>query len=87
MFEHIERWQDSGLSRRDYCQEAGLPLANFFYWQKKYRNQNNDSGRFVALRPETPDQESFELYYPNGVRLVLPGGISPSYLKMLISLA
>ena len=39
MFEHIERWERSGLSQRAYCQKASLERSRFYYWLRLHRQR------------------------------------------------
>ena len=37
----------SGLSKKAFCQQQGLKLANFYYWQKRLREET--TGGFTQL--------------------------------------
>ena len=32
---HIERWQHSGMTQKDYCRDNGLKWSTFHYWRKR----------------------------------------------------
>ena len=36
---HIKAWSESGLTQRAYCQEHGLPEAQFSHWKPRLRNK------------------------------------------------
>ncbi|MCM4161269.1 IS66 family insertion sequence hypothetical protein, partial [Antarcticibacterium sp. W02-3] len=38
MFELIQEWEVSGLSKKDFCQKHGIIRSNFYYWIKKWKN-------------------------------------------------
>jgi hypothetical protein len=88
MFEHLRQWKDSGKSRKAYCQEYGLALPVFGYWQTKSRKETDSvPPGFIHLKSGMGlNDGTIELYYPNGVRLVWRGGSNPAIIKMLISL-
>ena len=33
--EHIERWQASGMTQKDYCERNDLKWSTFHYWRKR----------------------------------------------------
>jgi hypothetical protein len=33
--EHVRRWQESGLTQREYCGAEGLGVSAFGYWKRK----------------------------------------------------
>jgi hypothetical protein len=39
-FEHIKRWQESGLSQEKYCQENDVKLSTLGYWRNKFIEPN-----------------------------------------------
>ena len=90
MFDMIERWKQSGLNKKAYCQQQSIKHHTFYYWYKCYRQQHpemeNNGSAFVKLQIEkstvTP---SVEIYFPGGVRILFHDPISSNYLKALIS--
>ncbi len=94
MFQLIEEWKASGKSKKQFCQEHQISHNRFFYWQKRYREQNNPAHRkrFIqvktAKKPETPViiTGKIEIHYPNGVNLHLPAGTGMSVIKGMIHL-
>ena len=69
------RFNSSGLSQREFCQQEGLSLSTFCYWLKKLGGQQKPEARFIPLdfvkeRSSTgPDLGSVNLV------VELPGGI------------
>jgi len=33
--EHIEQWQSSGLTQKEYCRRNGFKWSTFHYWRKR----------------------------------------------------
>jgi transposase-like protein len=90
MFEMIEDWQESGLTKKAYCQQQSIKHHSFYYWYKCYRtehgNADNDSGGFAKLKiDKSVIAASVEIYFPGGVRLLFHEQVSSSYLKAIIS--
>ena len=58
MFQMIEQWKQSGLSRNSFCQQQSVRFHKFYYCYKCYRRQHktmdNNSERFVKLKIEKP---------------------------------
>lgn len=82
-------WQKSGLNKKAYCQQIGLPHATFFYWIKKFTTQEISSApEFMALNfaANFPDSETvfLEIEYPSGARLKLYRQAEASWIKSLV---
>ena len=88
MFETIDRWKQSGLSQKSFCENESLKAHVFHYWYKRYRlaeqAAENKSG-FVKLKIEKPAVAApVEIHFPHGVRLLFHEAVNPEYLKALI---
>lgn len=35
----VQAWNSSGLTKKQWCEENGVSLRQFFYWQKKIREE------------------------------------------------
>ena len=75
MHHHIQAWQQSKTSQKQYCIENNLAYHKFIYWLQKTREaQNPDDSMFIPVKTR-PERRSFvtdvEITYPNGVRLRL----------------
>ncbi len=89
MFPLIKVWEKSGLHKKRFCKEYQIPEHLFYYWYRKYL-QNNESTieGFVPVKLNNNESitGSFEVSYPNGVRVSLPTGTNFSDIKSLIEL-
>lgn len=86
---HIEAWQASGLSQRDYCRQHGLNAKTFANWLRIYRNSRMDAKIPIQLipvtiKPEVSSTESLCLRGSNGHTLHLPANVSPQWLGELL---
>jgi hypothetical protein len=73
MHHHIQLWQQSKTSQKQYCIENNLAYHKFIYWLQKTReSQNPPDGMFIPVKTK-PAGRAFvtdvEITYPNGVRL------------------
>ncbi len=89
MHHHIELWQQSKTSQKQYCNENNLAYHKFIYWLHKIRQvQNPLDGMFIPVKTR-PATRTFvtdlEITYPNGVRLRLSPG-SFEHISRLIRL-
>ena len=47
--EHIQSWEQSGLSQKAYCRAQSLALSTFGYWRRKISHRSKDRPRFYPL--------------------------------------
>lgn len=87
---HIELWQESGLSRRAYSEQAGIKYGTFKSWFEKRHRQGNS---FIPLEvspqvpsPCEPTDEGITINYPNGIIVNCPCDIAPRLLAQLLSI-
>lgn len=82
----IEKWEDSGLTKKEFCKQQGMAPSVFYYWYNKYKTQDTPAG-FVPIKiKNTTKADQLEIHYPNGVKLKLSSDISPSLLRQYIYL-
>jgi hypothetical protein len=94
--EHINRWQDSGLSHSEYCRQHGLTYHQFLYWRKKFVPKTEKptlSLVEVSLRALDPPPEGNTgvsalrvSFRPDLGIDVLPGFDPPTLQQILIAL-
>lgn len=90
MFESIKLWQQSGLSKKAYCEQHGIKVYSFYYWYKVYSKQHSaedaKASSFVKLKIEKPATTApVEIYFPGGIRLAFHEAVSAAYIKFLVS--
>lgn len=89
MFEIIDRWKQSGLSQKSFCENESIKPYVFYYWYRRYRifhQSDGDESGFVKLNIEKPVSSApVEIHFPKGVRLLFHEPVSADYLKSLIS--
>jgi len=83
-------WQQSGLSKKDYCLKNNLPRSAFFYWIKKIGSKDNISSNsfqeIKILKPEAVPLQvpQIEIEYPSGVKLKLYQRVDACWIKDII---
>jgi len=77
---HISYWQQSGQTKKAYCELAGIKYATFISW---FRNKPLEKeGKFVKL-DKPPEAFGLEIVLPNGIRIFSEQYLSLELLKML----
>lgn len=89
MFSLIEKWQQSGLSQKAFCEAHQVKAPVFYYWYKCYRLQNNPlvvQPSFIELRsdPILP-QAAIEVLLVCGHRIFFHQPVTASFVKAVIS--
>jgi len=90
MFLLIKKWQKSGISQKDFCIHHDIPLHIFYYWLRKQRQTPSSTGSVfvpVEISPSEDNRkenEDIQIYYPNGVHLILSDKVSIPRIKALV---
>lgn len=89
------RFQESGLTIKDFCSNELIAPSTFYYWRKKW-HKIKPANDFIPLVINSPkkittvsssDNDSlFELVFPNGTRLLIKNTIDFTQLRTLIHL-
>jgi hypothetical protein len=80
---HLGQWRDSGLSRRDYCQQQGLNYNTFLSWSK-LESPAEPRDSFVALPlADNISQNQILIRFPNGIELECRCGLTSALLEQL----
>lgn len=92
MFEAISLWQQSGLTKKAWCEKNDVTCSTFHYWYKRYRLEESEAstGRrkesgFVRLMVDpSPVSAWCELILRDGKKLVFLQPVSAEYMRTLI---
>jgi len=90
MFKKIERWQQSGLTQKAWCEENKVRYHIFHYWYKHYRDAGNEAAKpavsFIPLQvQQTDSQPLMELVIGSDKRVLFYQPVSSDFLRSLIS--
>lgn len=90
MFSLLRKWKKSEQSKSDFCRQHGMKLGVFYYWLSKLEKEKEKAkqqGKFISMhlpKKIEPHQKGLiEIYYPNGVRMLLHELTDLSVLPML----
>ena len=65
--EIIHAWSKSGMTKKDWCEENDVPLRQFYYWQRKVREDAYDE--LQASEASFPAVQNPSDVYPAFVEL------------------
>jgi hypothetical protein len=87
MFTLVRQWHESGLTRKEFCQQHGVSLSKFGYWIARFKEaQPGGDGSFIPMgSPGSTTHGVLSVIYPNGVRLEVPAA-DLNLLSALIAL-
>jgi transposase-like protein len=85
----VSDFRASGRSRLAFAHERGIPASTLDLWLRKYGRESRPHlpTEFVALElPTAPGSPAcYEVVFPSGVRLMIPGGFDASELTTVIA--
>jgi hypothetical protein len=88
MFALIEQKQRN-QTNKGFCEQRGIAQSCFYYWLKKYRQEQTRFSGFVPMlvKPSTSNIiQQIEINYPSGITVRVPAGSSVTLLKTLIDI-
>jgi hypothetical protein len=88
--QHIESWQQTGLTQAEYCRRHNLKHYQLVYWKKRFlKTETNVS--FVPLKledlldtPLRPDRALLCLVIDNHFKVEIRAGFDAQLLRQLI---
>jgi hypothetical protein len=95
----VERWNDSGLSAKQFAADTGINAGTLQFWKYKLRKQSAEPPGTARRRAPPPTVSSlievrpmsiaadnrFEIELNNGRRLRLPATFDANALKALVA--
>ncbi len=88
--QHIDSWQETGLTQVEYCRQHNLKHHQLVYWKKRFI-KTETSVSFVPLKlenllemPARQDQASLTLVINNQFNIEIRAGFDAQLLRQLI---
>ena len=88
--QHIDDWQQTGLTQTEYCRRHNLKHHQLVYWKKRFLKTETDVS-FVSLKfddlldiPAQPDHASLSLVIDNHFKIEIRTGFDARLLRELI---
>ncbi|MEJ7643790.1 MAG: hypothetical protein WKF87_04295 [Chryseolinea sp.] len=79
----ITEWEQSGLSKKAFCQQRNITYQTFHYWCK--RIDTAPSPCFVEIKTALDRLRGCEIIFPSGVRMNFHGEPSVAWLRELVN--
>ena len=88
--QHIDTWQETGLTLAEYCRRHNLKHHQLVYWKKRFLKTETDVS-FVPLKledlldiPARQDQATLTLVINNDFKIEIRAGFDAQLLEQLI---
>lgn len=83
---HVQAWQQSGLTQKEYCRQHQLAPHLLAYWIRRCRKQHAPQARgFVPVSLSASTTPVMELLTSSGARLLFYSRPEVAYLQELLS--
>ena len=81
----IQECNNSGLTKREFCQQRGISEKSFYYWLRKLRSHMAEaaSPQLVQLEPPAISDDMLQIQY-RGAELKLPAGVDIEAVAVLL---
>ena len=81
----IQECNNSGLTKREFCQQRGISEKSFYYWLRKLRSQMAEAAgpQLVQLDPRVVSNDMLQIQY-RGAELKLPTGVDIDAVAALL---
>lgn len=91
MFEKILQWQQSGLSKKAWCEQHNVAYSSFNYWYRRFQHQQEQRNRvaedgFVQLmvRDGQLNAHWCELLLGSGHRILFHQPVPVEFIRSLL---
>ena len=83
--EIILQWQQSGKSRKEFCQEQGITYNSLVGWCKQFKDKKSSSG-FLEVKVNTDSNPGLfaQVNLPGGIRIDFFHSLPVEYFQSLI---
>ena len=81
----IQECNNSGLTKREFCQQRGNSEKSFYYWLRKLRSQMTEAAgpQLVPLDSPVISDDMLQIQY-RGAELKLPAGVDIDAVATLL---
>ena len=81
----IQECNNSGLTKREFCQQRGISEKSFYYWLRKLRSHMAEAAgpQLVQLEPAPVQNDMLQIQY-RGAELKLPAGVDIDAVTTLL---
>ena len=81
----IQECKNSGLTKREFCQQRGISEKSYYYWLRKLRKQAAKDAESQLIKLEsTPSEEDILHIRYHGAELRLPSDVDMDVVAALL---
>ncbi len=80
--EIILQWQQSGKSRKEFCEQQGISYNSLVGWCKQFKDEKTSSG-FTEVRVKSDSGLFAQLHMPSGIRIDFFQSVPADYFQSL----
>lgn len=81
--ELILQWQQSGKSRKEFCQEHGITYNSLVGWCKQFKDRKASSG-FTEVKVKSDSGLFAQVHLPGGIKIDFFHSVPVEYFQSLI---
>lgn len=81
--ELILLWQQSGKSRKEFCQEQGITYNSLVGWCKQFKDQKASAG-FTEIKINESPGVFAQIQLPGGIKIEFFQSVPAEYLQSLL---
>jgi hypothetical protein len=81
--EIILQWQQSGKSRKEFCQEQGITYNSLVGWCKQFKDQKESSG-FTEVKLNQDSSLFAQIHLPGGIKIDFYQPIPADFIRSFI---
>ena len=81
--EIILQWQQSGKSRKEFCQEKGITYNSLVGWCKQFKDKKASSG-FAEVKVKADTGLFAQVHFPRGIRIDFFQSVPVEYFQSLL---
>ena len=82
--ELIFQWQQSGKSRKEFCQEKGITYNSLVGWCKQSKDKKSAATGFSEVKVKTENNLFAQVHLPTGIKIDFFHSVPVDFLKLLL---
>lgn len=87
---HSRAWENSGLSRKKYCENEMLSYWSFRTWYAKLKPEYSKSKKFIKIQNSNPirfSEQKIEISISSGIKIIVSENVSHDTLIKIFKAA
>jgi len=86
---HVKKWEQSGLSMKQYCREHGISYWSFRDWRKLVKSKTFQNGTGfvelpVTIKNQNKEYDPLEIILRNGLKIIAGANTDTGHIKEIV---